>query len=354
MLNKPQNQKVDEGGVAVQAAGNVENLTVHHTTNHGLTVEEVRAVATDAFRADFFQLLGQAGDIATSRAHKVIEDFLERLQKENPTGLQQAETPSFRYALLTAQRAYARVGDDDLEKLLVDLLVERSKQTQRSMREIVLSEALEIVERLTPEQISLLSVSFLIRRTQMHGICGFETWLNTVGQQVGPFIPTTNPSSSFFSHMVFTGCGEYEVMKSELENIWANNYPGAFQSGFSLDDPEAKKLSPEARLLLRKSSHKENFCEVIYGTEEDSVKLIQSRVSDPQQQKLLKELANRRLSNAEIRDRCVEARPGMENIFNIWRDTDFGVFYPSSVGIAIAHSYLVKKINIGDLSIWID
>ena len=143
MLSKDQEQNVTEGGTAIQAGGNVT------ITKTGLTYAEVRDVALDVFRANFYELAGAARETAKARAEEITEDFLSKLQKEHPAGLEKSHDPDFQYALFTVQREYARNGDKDLGDLLVDLLVDRSKQEQRDILQIVLNESLSTAPKLT-------------------------------------------------------------------------------------------------------------------------------------------------------------------------------------------------------------
>ena len=136
MLNKDQKQNIAQGSTAIQAGGNVT------ITKTGLTYAEVRDVALDVFRANFYELAGVAKETAKARAEEITEEFLSKLQKEHPAGLEKSNDPDFQYALFTVQKEYARNGDKDLGDLLVDLLVDRSKQEQRDILQIVLNESL--------------------------------------------------------------------------------------------------------------------------------------------------------------------------------------------------------------------
>ena len=133
MLNKDQSQEVSEGATAVQAGGNVV------ITQVGLSYSDVRDVALDVFRSNFYQLAAPAMETAKARAQEITDDFLKKLQQEYPDGFKKGQDPDFQHALFTVQKDYARTGDKDLGDLLVDLLVDRSKQDQRDILQIVLN-----------------------------------------------------------------------------------------------------------------------------------------------------------------------------------------------------------------------
>ena len=107
MLSKDQEQNVAEGSTAIQAGGNVT------ITKTGLTYAEVRNVALDVFRANFYELAGVAKETAKARAEEITEGFLSKLQKEYPAGLEKSHDPDFQFALFTVQKEYARNGDKD-------------------------------------------------------------------------------------------------------------------------------------------------------------------------------------------------------------------------------------------------
>jgi hypothetical protein len=58
------------------------------------------------------------------------------------------------YAVFTAQREFARSGDDQLGDILVDILVDRTKEPDRSLLQIVLNESLNVAPKLTADQLA--------------------------------------------------------------------------------------------------------------------------------------------------------------------------------------------------------
>lgn len=125
-----QNQKAGDNSANIQA----NSVTV----NQGLSVIEVRQMALDVFRANFFELAGEAKNIARQRAEEITEAFLKKLQGESAGGMAQAQDPDFQHALFTVQKEHARSGDKELASLLVDLLVDRTKHDSRTILQIVL------------------------------------------------------------------------------------------------------------------------------------------------------------------------------------------------------------------------
>lgn len=181
MLSKDQSQISSDSSTAIQAGGNV---TVN---NVGLSYSEVRDVALNVFRANFYELAGAAKETARARAEEITENFLNKLVDENPTGLGKSEDPDFQHALFTVQKEYARCGDKELADLLVDLLVDRSKQDQRNILQIVLNESLNTAPKLTEKHLASLAVIFLFKYTQHTGVVNHQMLGEYFDRHVLPF-----------------------------------------------------------------------------------------------------------------------------------------------------------------------
>ena len=207
MSGNDQKQHVVEGSTAIQAGGNVTIAKV------GLTYSEVKAVALDVFRENFYKLGKVANETAKLRAEEITDEFFAKLQEEHPNGLDRSQDPDFQYALFTVQKEYARNGDKDLGDLLVDLLVDRSKQEQRNILQIVLNESLSTAPKLTESQLANLAVIFLFRYTQSYGIGNQEMLGEFFDKHALPFVDKVVKNSASYQHLEFTGCGAIGIGK---------------------------------------------------------------------------------------------------------------------------------------------
>lgn len=351
MLNKNQTQDVCEGGTAVQAGGNVV------ITQNGLSYSEVRDVALDVFSSNFYQLVGPAMETANARAQEITENFLKKLQQEYPEGFNKGQDPDFQHALFTVQREYARNGDKDLGDLLVDLLVDRSKQEQRDILQIVLNESLSTAPKLTEVQLSVLAVIFLFRYTQNQGIGNHEMLGQYLDMHVSPFAEKLVKNSSCYQHLEFTGCGSIQLVEIKLEQVLEQTYQGQFLKGFDqseianrgiaigsderffipcLNDPTKLQVRANNRVLLQTN-------------------LDAHAVVPEEQEKILGLFEHEKMSHAEIREKCVAIRPYMEKVFETWSASPMKSFTLTSVGMAIGHANVKRLVGeFASLSIWIN
>jgi transcription termination factor NusB len=243
MFSSGPSQKQGAAGTAIQAGQDV-NLTV----NNGMSYSEVRTIALDVFHANLQEFKGIAMQTAQARGEKVTEKFLEKLNEENPEGLQQAQTPDFQDALFTVQKEYAKAGDEELGDLLVDLLVDRTKETERNLLRLVLNESLHTAPKLPSAHVATLSVIFLLRYVQF-SVTSPAVLGALIERHLAPTIDHLSTNRSTFSHLEFTGCGTVSLGSIALEHLWSQEYPALFKSGF--DQARLNQLTVDPALKER-------------------------------------------------------------------------------------------------------
>ncbi len=346
-----QRQSVSKSSVGVQAGGNVI------ITKTGLTYGEVREAALDVYRSNFYELAGVAKEIAGTRAEEITEAFLRKLQIENPAGFDKSSDPDFQHALFTVQKEYARNGDKDLGDLLVDLLVDRSKQGQRDILQIVLNEFLNTAPKLTENQLASLAVIFFFKYTQNNNVENHIIFGEYLDRNVAPFVSKIGKNRACYQHLEYSGCGTIGRNKISLEFILGITYQGLFLKGFDeimiadkdisigldtkffkpcLNDPTKIQVRANSIELLEKALDEQQIIP------EDRTKII--------------ELFNAgKMNDDEIKSICIEIRPYMEELFEVWSVSAMKEFTLTSVGIAIGHANIKRLVGeFSNLSIWIN
>jgi len=352
MLNRgdEQVQQVGEGATAIQAAGSV-------VINNGLTYTEVRAVVLDVFQSNFLQLAGEAKEIARQRAEEITDKFLGKLQKENPAGLSQAQSPDFQYGLFSVQRDFARTADSNLGDLLVDLLVDRTKRTERDMVQIVLNECLLVAPKLTNAQLSALAVVFYFKYCSEVGIVTFQQLSAKLEQFVRPFLETLPRSATSYQHLEFAGCGTVQVTSSSLEDILWNRYQGLFDKGFDAAELSGATFYFNQQQQLTGACNLDSSKIQVRAQNLDHLEKLLStyRIPPEDAQKLRQAFGKNRLNSVEIRAKCIELFPYMHSLFDLWTNTNLHNITLTSVGIGLAHAN-IKRLTGGfaELSVWVN
>ena len=344
-----QTQKAGDNSTNIQAG----SITVHQSPS----IAEVRQLALDVFRANFFDLAGEAKNIARQRAEEVTEQFLKQLQQQHSEGLRQAQEPDFQHALYTAQKEYARCGDKDLGDLLVDLLVDRTKHESRSILQIVLNESLSVAPKLTPDQLAALSLIFLFKYTINHGIRNHQTLWEYLDRYVGPFVDVISDKAASFQHLEYSGCGTVGLGLVDLPEVFKRQYGALFSKGFDDEQFQGKQLIVPLTHPILLPCVNDQTRRQVNGINEEVIRTECKRLAlaDDDTTKLVNLHNETLMSSDEIKGKIVGARPYMNRVFDVWSKSSMGRFALTSVGIAIGHANIKKNAGeFTDLSIWIN
>jgi hypothetical protein len=340
-------QKAGDNSRSYQAAGDI---------HVGITVSEARQIALDVFKANALELAGIARDLFEARGRDFIERYLDELQRRKPEGLDSLSDPDMQYALFTAQREYARTGDKDLSDLLVDILVERSAQKDRNLQQIVLSEALAVAPKLTPEQFNALSVVMILRYTRCIGVRSLNELDGYMRLLLPPFCSGLPTHLSTYQHLEFVGCASRGWNKATVGDLVLGNYQDLFCSGFNVD--EAANLADVKKLLgtfLIPCLHDPTRLQVkdsdLAMPQEMATQLSVSVDEIVKLQQLHK---SRLMSPNEVTAYLYEHVLGTAELVRCWETSELCRLSLTSVGTAIAIANIRRRTGQEfDLGIWI-
>lgn len=345
------NKKSQRGGdhsVNVQA----ENVTV----NAGLSIAHVKELALEVFEGNFYKLAGIAKETADERAREITDQFLQELAEKNPEGLKASEDPDFQHSLFQAQKEYARCGDKELGDILVDILVDRSKEEQRSLLQVVLNESLTIAPKLNSTQLDILACCFNIAYTRRLNIANAKMFLEYINNAVLVFADAIGEKDSNYRHLEYVGCVSIRTGSRDIVKILTQTYKAIFCKGFERDSlGEIAKECPNIWKVVIPSLHNVNLIQA-GGMDDETIKTMcnQNAISEEASNKLI-QLNNQNMMNQqEAIDYLKSQCPKFEKFLTDTQKTPFKSLELTSVGIAIAHAHSRKKVGFdADLSIWI-
>lgn len=340
-----QKQSTGDKSVAIQAHGDVY---------YGVTPTEARQIALDVYNANYLRLSKEAGELSCRRAEELIDDFLAKLQKEAPTAINEVRNPDMQFALYSAQSAYARTGEKDLEKLLVQLCVDRSQVENRNLKQIALNEAIDVAAKLLPEQLDILSIIFNSRYSARTNILNNDLMGSFLDAYIKPFFDNVNGKDSLFQHLEYTGCGIIQITEISLEACFKNNYKGIFSKGFN--EVDFSTLTPNGKAFIMQCINDQSKYQVIPIFKKDTLsQIVRDGLITEDDVKRLDELSSSNIcEEPEIKEILIRIRPYMNDVLNTWHRTLLKNMTLTSVGIAIAHANSSRKTgDKSDLSIWL-
>lgn len=205
----------------IQAGDSSTNIQGNKVTvvNNGLSYTEVKEVFMDLFKNNFYELGEKASQVARERAEQITNVFLEKLQNVSPEAINNTTDPDVRYAIYTVQKEHARLGNEDIANLLIDVLVNRTKVVDDSLVKIVLNESLEVIPKLTLRQIDALTFLFLVRNVSFSGN------LNEFIKLLIPFSSSLSLEPSFYQHLQYAGCISISIGEHDLDNAFKKKFP---------------------------------------------------------------------------------------------------------------------------------
>lgn len=204
--------------IAGDESTNVQGGNVLVIQQNGLNYDQVRQVAMDIFKNNFYYLGEKASEIAEKRAEEITKKYIEELHKNSLSSLQNTQDPDVRYSLYEIQKSYARHGSMAKAELLVDLLVRRTMTKQHSFETIVLNEALITISKLTLEQMDILSLIFIVRDIYLKTNPPFEFYYETFFNKFLEIIDIPQ-GRMFYEHLNYSGCITIENNSENLADL---------------------------------------------------------------------------------------------------------------------------------------
>lgn len=340
----------------VQKSGDASLNIQGRDISIGLTYSEARQVAMDVFEANFYRLQSVAAETAYKRAEEFLDSYFEKMAENQENSIPEAQNPDFQYALYSAQKEYARTGDKELGELLVQLLADRTEVRSRNLVQIVLNESLSVAPKLTVDQLDILSLVFILRYTRRLSLGNLNAFADYLDRFIEPFISGVSEKQSAYQHLEFAGCVNINVTQLLLEEVFRRNYPGLYSKGFGVEEINEMALptAPGPSLLIRCLRAQDKL--QINALNEDDVEGTFERLRlSPEQRGKLKQLHDSNLmSQDEIKDDVIRLRPYMKHAFDKWTSTPLKNLTLTSVGIAIGHANMQRRVGESfDLTIWI-
>lgn len=150
MVGDKQQQAAEGGSTALQAGRDINY--------HGLSVSEVRELCILFLQENFPQLREEARRTAEEHVQAFSATLGSRLADDAAAiAWEKLREPDVQAAINDAVQASARKGNAANPDILATLISERIAKQTNDYKEMVLSEAVQVVPRLTGPQISLLS-----------------------------------------------------------------------------------------------------------------------------------------------------------------------------------------------------
>lgn len=315
---------------------------------YGLGYSDTKALCLEIVHDEISKYRAEALAEAQRRSEDLFERIVHKLetkQMNDSQALAEFGNPAMQFDYLEAQKAYMKVGTPELAEMLSDILVERISESSRSLLQIALGEAIQVVPKLMPSQMSTLALLFAVRYTQFSSVDSHQSFSNLLRDIIIPiFNSGVSLKDSEFQHLSFSGCSTELNAPFNLVDYFKRSYPGMFMEGFNKDAiPNGKNGRSLVELypLFIPCLNDKNRVQINAVTEEVltyNAKKMRIPLEDIARLKQL--FKTNLLSNNRIQEITENLVPEMKDVFQYWDECPIKWFRLSSVGIVIGAKYL--------------
>lgn len=221
MLNPMTEQTVNRSENVVQVAGSVEI-----NNRYGLAVHEVKELAQIFMRENFPVLREEAIAAAKENVQQFLGEFEHKLaQNINRIDTNKFKDPDVQSSLNDAVLETAKKGKRSNSDLLAELIIERLNTASSDYVSLVLSEAIKVVPRLTPEQIGFLTLALFMTSTKITSAKSLNDLEPLASVVLLASKSSSGISESQKSHLAYTGCAtKLQFISNSAYLIWKSNY----------------------------------------------------------------------------------------------------------------------------------
>ena len=283
---------------------------------------------------------------------------MKKIAADNTFRAEAFRDPDFQNSVFEAQKAYARNGNEELKQTLIDLISQRSKQTERNRLMLTLNDAINEAASMTEEDLAILSLLFLLQHVMQSKVSNLEALAEHFRKFYDPIIPSLQQNDLAYKYLASHGClliGSFVNLKGPFLHL-IDKYPGVITSGLTGSEIETlipsshlahglvmpSRIAPDRWVLEPGDAGDLNGLGVNFGLPAN----LGGRYT---------ELAIKSRPDQEVFVKVLERfYEKARELFDLFSNPYLSGAQLTALGIALGHANLVQKCQIeADLSIWI-
>ena len=221
------NQRLGNNSTSIQAR---DGITVN---NNAVALYSIEEVSKQLLGSVFGELPDETKTQITQNQKSYFQALSENLQKivKDSSNLKKIiDSPDFQFISKKASISASRSSSIDLHKNLSSLIAQRVNFDNEDLKRIVYNEAITTIEKLTTDQLKILTLCFLLKRIKLGGLTNLEQFKQYLDQRIKPFIDFKRTTAEF-EHLVYTGCASISVAGHDIIGLFKGNYPDIFREG---------------------------------------------------------------------------------------------------------------------------
>lgn len=244
MLNKGDEMRIEhvsDFATINQANG---NITTEHHYHTGLQISDVIPLVHELVKSDLLIYKMQAEDTANSRLEEFAKSFEEEIIEKVADKIDKFAEPSMQFATREAAVGYIKSGDLKDKDDLIDLLIERVKEEDRSSMQFIIDDAIRILPKLSRKNVAVLTLLTYSKLSLTGSKKSLDEWVSCMNPVINDL---QDVSPLDIEYLVQADCVTPLIGFSQGSN-WITynreNYPLAFTHPINAE--EAKRFFNES------------------------------------------------------------------------------------------------------------
>lgn len=263
MLNKNDELQVSDvsgNSMVNQAKGNIYNIS---NNNNGLQIADVVPLVQALVKSELGVCQLQAENTVLRRFNEFTASLESEIEKKVSDKISRFAEPAMQFAAREATIGYLKSGDPAEGEALIDLLIERVKEKERTSKQFLIDEAIRTLPKLSRENIAALTLITYDKLAVTGNKNSLNNWIKCL-TPILDIVPKINRLD--IEYLVQADCvSASSISIAQTENWYERsrkNYPLAFASpidaSFSMEFTEKYGIHIKEDQILFSSSETMN------------------------------------------------------------------------------------------------
>lgn len=357
--------KINSPSVKLTSKTNIENKAEEVNTQigqlnirQGLTYTEAKDLIISVVDQKLIAFRDEAKSVYEERASEFVKLLTEKIKELPEEEMVKLKEPDTQLTLVEAAKISGRKQNDELRNLLANLVVSRIKNDKtgkEELKNIVYNEAISTINKLTIDQLKIITLCYLLRYTSYGGIISWDTFKNYLATHIKPFLGFKNTNAEF-QHIEYAGCGSIGIGSWDLLKIYRHQYSFLFFNLVEKKEIDDLNLPTEIQQEITALDKKEDKYFIRFKNKTDFEEYLKKKKIDEEITKKLTAIYESHIkNNDEVKKKILEETEVGKELLDLWEKSALKHLSLTSVGIAIGASYFEQTTGEKiDIDIWIN
>ena len=149
--------------------------------HQGLSYTEAKDLIVSVVDQKLVAFRDEAKAVYEERANEFVKLLISKIKELPENEIAKLKQPDTQLTLIEAAKISGRKQDEELRNLLANLVVSRIKNDKtgkEELKNIVYNEAISTINKLTIDQLKIITLCYLLRYTSYNGIISWDTFKN--------------------------------------------------------------------------------------------------------------------------------------------------------------------------------